>query len=316
LEVNLDLINKLNLEGIAAVREVDNFRAVADAKIAAGKAASGALPLVQKGPLSTDQKALMDIVIEGQNAEKRLTELKNKAKNIGSRLQGAQKFLDKHAQKLLGKIDIFTREGWDRSQSLGGAVRSAKGNVDDTVGKIKGQVGKLGTETWPRIEAPELPKAKALPPGKGGGGGTSGKKSEPSKRWERGGGGTGTSSIRRDMQEGLGPEKSLLDAEIENFEQGISDILTGLAKGGPAGVFKAIFVDHPDLVPKAAATIMVSPSLFAYKGGIQGMAGACVNPAACMGMRSWDYFMITINEGREKLGKKPITFDQLRSGDY
>lgn len=121
---------------------------------------------------------------------------------------------------------------------------------------------------------------------------------------------------RGDMLEGLEPKKSEIEAEIDNMEQGIHDVVRSFATEGPAGAFKAIFVDHPDLLPKAATTVMSSPHMLGARGGMQSLAAECMNPANCMRMDWRDILINTINSGRELQGKKPITWGQLGPGNY
>ena len=72
----------------------------------------------------------------------------------------------------------------------------------------------------------------------------------------------------QDFNELTGNKKSEIEAEIDNQEQWGVGMLVGLATG-PVGAFKAVL--DPEGLPKAAAIIMVSPSVFGARGGIGAM---------------------------------------------
>lgn len=115
-------------------------------------------------------------------------------------------------------------------------------------------------------------------------------------------------SNRRDFQELnelAGNEKTEVETEIDNQTQWGIDVLIGLA-GGPVSAFKAVFSD-PERLPRAAATIMVSPHMFGARGGL----GALVAyPKVKMDERMLILNMVNI--AREAQGKKPITWKQLK----
>ena len=231
--------------------------------------------------------------------------------------QGRLKQVKSEIKKSQGAVKTLVR----RVTKLGGDPTLEPGDTKYGIGDEESLAETESDELEKKFE--ELERKSSLP----GGGGASGTRSKPSKRWKggaSGGASVGASiatmteialTLTAQMFAELAPKKTWTETEIDNFKGWGSDILRGLATSGPAGAVKAIMGD-PTRLAVAAATVQVSPHMFGARGGIQALAGECMNPANCMKMDYRYYVINSINSVRRMQGKPDITWGQLASGNY
>jgi RHS repeat-associated protein len=101
-------------------------------------------------------------------------------------------------------------------------------------------------------------------------------------------GGTGSSSSATSTamaaqmftSEFMGASADPFEKEIDDMKQWGFDMLTSLAREGPAGVFRQAL--DPVRLGKVAVISMQSPHMFGARGGLSSLATECMNPAKCM----------------------------------
>ncbi len=228
-----------------------------------------------------------------ENIKKQASQKIDKAYKELSELDSTGRSI-KSVEKETERLNNIIEENTKRHAGAKAKLNDATTRLSDTerkIGKLRGKTSelykKLGQRANKAADA-DLRKAEdALKPK-----GTGGWWSKLTGKDSGSGPGSGGSSIKtgkselmnnqdvQDLKELTGNKITDIEAEIENQEQWGVGMLVGLASG-PVGAFRAVLAD-PERLPRAVATIMVSPGALSARGGIQSLATQCMNPMKCL----------------------------------